>query len=98
MGFCLVLLPATNLGAVYLLFEWYSVDSVILFTCLLSFGYRQVDFLTLPVYRISSVSIVSYCFPMVCALLPVACEAHPGEIRVWKSTSSTSSVIYIMEI
>ena len=93
VGFCLVFLPVMYLGAVYLLFGWYSVGCFILFTCLLSFGYRHVDFLTLPVYRISSVSILSYCYPMVCASLPVACEAHPVEIRVWRSRSSSSSGI-----
>jgi len=64
-----------------------------LFTCLLSFGYRHVEFLALPVYHISSVSISSYCYPMVCASLPVACEAHPVEIRVWRSRSNSSSGI-----
>jgi hypothetical protein len=35
---------------------------------------------------------------MVCASLPVACEAHPVEIRVWRSRSSSSSGIEVMEI
>jgi len=93
VGFYLVFLPVIYHGAVYLLFECYSVGGFILFPCLLSFGYRHVDFLTLPVYRISSVSILSYCYPMVCASQPVACEAHPVEIRVWRSRSSSSSGI-----
>jgi hypothetical protein len=93
-GFCLVSLPVMYLGlytcyldanplAVYLLLGWYSVGCFIWFNCLLSFGYHHVDFLTLPVYPISSVSILSYCYRMVCASLPVTCEAHPVEIRVW---------------
>jgi len=59
VGFYLVFLPVRYLGTVYLSFVWNSVGSLILFNCLLSFGYRQVDFLTLPVYRIASVSILS---------------------------------------
>ena len=57
-----------------------------------------MDILSLPVYRISSISIISHCYPMVCASLPVACEAHPVEIRVWRSRSSSSSGIQVMEI
>ena len=55
------------LGAVYLIFEWYSTGWFILFACLLLFGYRDMDFLTLPVYCISPISILSYCYPMACA-------------------------------
>jgi len=84
MGFGLVLLPVMYLGAVYCMLEWYSIGWGIWFICLLSFGYCNMDFLTLPVYRISSISILSYCYPIVCASLPVACEAHPVEIRVWR--------------
>ena len=84
VGLYLVFLPVMDRGAVYLLFGWYSVGCFILFTCLLSFGYGHVDFPTLPVYCISSVSILSYCYPIVCASLPVACEAHPVGIRVWR--------------
>jgi len=80
MGFGLVLLPVMYLGAVYWKFEWYSIGWCIWFICLLSFGYCNMDFLTLPVYLISSISILSYCYPIVCASLPVACEAHPVEI------------------
>jgi len=61
VGFCLVFLPGIYLGGVYLLLGWYSVACFILFTCVLSFGYCHVNFLTLPVYRISSKSIFSYC-------------------------------------
>ena len=53
---------------------------------------------TLPVYRISFISISSYCYPIVCASLTVACEAHPVEIKVWKSRLSLSSGIQVMEI
>jgi len=88
VGFCLVFLPVMYLGAVYLLFGWYSVGCFVSFTCLLSFGYHHMDFFTLPVYRTSSVSIISYCYPMVRESLPVACEAHLVEIRVWRSRSS----------
>jgi hypothetical protein len=82
VGFCLVFLRFMCLGDVYLLFGWYSVGYFIIFTYLLSFGYHHMDFLTLPVYCISSVSILFYCYPMVCPSLPVACEAHLVEIRV----------------
>jgi len=61
-------------------------------------GYRHVDFRILPVYRISSVSIVSSCYPMVCALLPVTCGAHPVDRGVWRSRSRLSSGIQVMEI
>ena len=90
VGICLVFLPVMYLGAVYQLFGWYFVGCFVLFTCLLLFVYHQVDFLTLPVYRFSSISILSYCNPIVCALLPVACEAHPVGIRVWRSRYSSS--------
>ena len=93
IGFYLVFPPVMYVGAVYLLFGWYYVGCFILFTCLLSFGYRHVDVLTLPVYHISSVSILSDCYPMVCPSLPVACEAHPVEIRVCRSRSRLSSGI-----
>jgi len=46
---------------------------------------------TLPVYCTSSLSILSCSYPMVCASLPVACEAHLGEIRLWKSRLSLCS-------
>jgi len=85
IGFGLVFLPVMYLGAVHLLFGWYSVHCFILVICLLVFGYRRGYFLTLPVYGISSVSNLSYCYSMVCASLPVACKAHPVEIRVWIS-------------
>ena len=68
------------LGALNLLFGWYSVGCIVSCTCLLSFPYCHVDFLTLPVYPTSSMSIFSYCYPMVQALLAVACEDHPVEI------------------
>lgn len=47
--------------AVHLLLGWYSVGCFDSFTCLLSLGYHQMDLLTLPVYDISSIPIVSYC-------------------------------------
>jgi len=59
-GFYTVFLPDMYLGAVYLSFGWYSVGCFSLFNCFLSFGYHHVDFLTQPVYRISSVSILFY--------------------------------------
>ena len=84
VGFCLVFLPVMYLGAVYLLLGWYSIGCLILFICLLSFGYRHVDFLTLSVYHISSISILSYCYPMVCVSLPVASDTDLVEIGVWR--------------
>jgi len=48
-GFCLLFRPGMYVGAVYLVFGWYSIVSFIGFTDLLSFGYRHMDFLTLPV-------------------------------------------------
>jgi hypothetical protein len=78
-GFCLVFLPFMYVGAVYLSFGWYSIGSFILLTCVLQFGYCQADFITLHVYRISSVPILSYCYPMACVSLPGTCEAHQVE-------------------
>jgi len=63
--FSFVFLPVMYLGAVYLLFGCYSIDCFVLFTFLLPFGYCQVDFLTLPASSIPSVSILSYCYPIV---------------------------------
>jgi len=85
VGFRLLFQPVTYLGAIYLLFGWYSAGWFVLFTCLVSFGYHHVDFLTVPGYHTSSVSILSYCYSMVHASLPVACEAHLVEMRVWRS-------------
>jgi len=98
VGFCLVFLLVTYLGAVYLLFGWYSVGCFVLFTSVLSFGYCHMAFHTLPGYRMSSVSILFYVYPMVCASLPVACAAHPVEMKVWRSRSSWSSGMQVMEI
>ena len=91
--------PAGHVSwAIYLLFGWYSAGWFVLFTCLVSFGYHHVDFLTVPGYHTSSVSILSYCYSMVHASLPVACEAHLVEMRVWRSRWSSSSGICVMEI
>jgi len=49
VGFCLLLCPGMYVGAVYLVFRWYSIVSFIGFTYLLLFGYHHMDFLTLPV-------------------------------------------------
>jgi hypothetical protein len=86
------------LGAVYLLFELYSVGCCVLFTCLLLFGYNHMDILTLPVYCISSISTFSYCHPIGCAWLPVASEAHQVDRKVSRSRSSLCSGIQVMEI
>jgi len=93
MCLCLIFLPVMYLGALCLIFGWYLVCWFILFTCLLWFRYRQVDFHTLPVYHISSVSILSYCYSTVCASLPVACEVYLVVIRVWISRSNSCSGI-----
>jgi len=93
MGFCLVFLLVMYLGDVYLIFGWYSIRCFVSFACLLSLGYCHMAFLTLPGYRMSSVSILSYGYPIVCASLPVACEPHLVQIKVWRSGSSWSSGI-----
>jgi len=97
MGFCLVFQPGMYHWTVYLFFGWYLVGWVVCVTTLLMFGYCHMDIHTLPVYCISSVFIISCCYPMVHASIPAACE-DPVDIRVWRSRSSSSSGIYIMDI
>jgi len=95
---CLLFLPVMYLGVIHLLFGWYSIDCIVLFTCLLSVGSRHVDFLTLPGNCISCIYNWSYCYPMVRASIPVACQVHPGDIGVWWCRSSLSIGIYEMVI
>jgi len=91
VGHCLVFLLVMYLGAVYLLFGWYSIGCFDSFTWLLWFGYHDVDCFTLAIYYTWSISIVFYCYPMIHASLPVACEADRLEIRLWRSRSYSSS-------
>jgi len=82
------------LAVLWMVFRWLFCY-VYLF---IVFGYCHVAFLTLPVYRISSVSILSYCYPLPCATLPVACEEYPVEMRLPRSRSGLSSRMSVMEI
>jgi len=91
-------LPVMYLGAVYPWFGWYCVFCIVSFTCLLSFVYHHVDFHTLCVYHISSIWILSCCYPTFRVSLPVACEGYPVAIRVWRSRSSSSTWLDVLEI
>jgi hypothetical protein len=95
---CSVFLSATNFGPVYLLLRWYCVGCYVVFPCVLSLGYCHVTMLTLSVYRISSVSIMSCCYTIVPAPIPVASEAHPGNISLWRFRLNLSSWILTMDI
>jgi len=98
VSFCLVFLAVMYLGDFYLVFGWYSVGGIVSFTCVLSFGYCHVDFLTPPVYHPYFISVSSYCYSLVRRSLPVTCVAHPVETGVSRTRSSSSRRMQVMEI
>jgi hypothetical protein len=98
VSFCLVFLPVMYLGDVYLLFGWHSAGYFVSFTCVLLFGCYHMDFLNSPVYYISSVSIGSYCYPIVHRSLPSTCVVHPVDIRVFRTSSNSSRGMQVMEM